>query len=138
MDQQIASRFLDEVPHASCKFEQAQNWQQYDVNNYFTQWTGLRSVNSEVFTFTAPATATAQERSKLQPIIQKPTSTTAPSKTPESKSQFKKHQTIKHKTFGLGIVKEVEQKNGKTFVTVHFKTGTKKIEESFLEALIKE
>lgn len=139
MEQQIASRFLDEVPHASCKFEQAQNWQQYDVNNYFTQWTGLRSANSEVFTFTAPVHATpAQERPKPQPAATKPTAASASSKTTESKSQFKKHQTIKHKTFGLGIVKEIEHKNGKTFVTVHFKTGTKKVEESFLEALIKE
>lgn len=125
MEQQIGSRFLDEVPEASCKSAQAQQWQQYEVNNFFTQWIGLRQTNPEVFTF-MPRKEAAQEQIQSKQAIPKTTT---------SKSVFKKHQTIKHKVFGVGIVKEIEQKKSKTFVTAHFKVGLKKIEASFLDAV---
>ena len=125
MEQQISSRFLDEVPTSACKSAQAQQWQQYEVNNFFTQWIGLRQSNPEVFTFTPRKETTKEQIQSRQ----------AAPKTTSSKPFFKKHQTIKHKTFGVGIVKEVEQKKSKTFVTAHFKVGIKKIEASFLDTI---
>ncbi len=125
MEQQIGSRFLDEVPVSSCKAAQAQQWQQYEVNNFFTQWIGLRQANPEVFTF-MPRKETSRDNIQSKQAVPKTTS---------SKSFFKKHQTIKHKKFGVGIVKEVEQKKSKTFVTAHFKVGLKKIEASFLDVV---
>ena len=120
-----SSRFLDEIPTSSCKFAQAQQWQQYEVNNFFTQWVGLRSVNPEVFTFAAPKSVQKQALQSKQ----------ATPKTNNVNVKFRKHQTIKHKTFGVGIVKDVEQKKSKVFVTAHFKAGTKKVEASFLDTV---
>lgn len=125
MEQQIGSRFLDEVPESSCKSAQAQQWQQYEVNNFFTQWIGLRQTNPEVFTFTPRKESPKNQIQSKQALPQ----------TKASKPFFKKHQTIKHKKFGVGIVKDVEQKQSKTFVTAHFKVGLKKIEASFLDVV---
>jgi DNA helicase II / ATP-dependent DNA helicase PcrA len=125
MEQQISSRFLDEVPTSACKFAQAQQWQQYEVNNFFTQWVGLRSTNPEVFTFAPPKSVQKQALQSKQ----------ATPKTNNVNAKFRKHQTIKHKTFGVGIVKDVEQKSSKVFVTAHFKAGTKKVEASFLDTV---
>ena len=125
MEQQISSRFLDEIPESSCKSAQAQQWQQYEVNNFFTQWIGLRQANPEVFTF-MPRKEASELPAQSKQITPRVSAT---------KKFFKKHQTIKHKTFGVGIIKEVEQKKSKTFVTAHFKAGLKKIESSFLETI---
>ncbi|MFT6765377.1 MAG: DNA helicase-2/ATP-dependent DNA helicase PcrA, partial [Alteromonas naphthalenivorans] len=125
MEQQIPSRFLDEIPTSSCKSAQAQQWQQYEVNNFFTQWVGLRQSNSEVFTFSPRKEPTPRPLQSTQ-VMKQPTA---------SKGKFKKHQTIKHKTFGVGIVKDVERKQSKTFVTAHFKGGLRKVEASFLDTI---
>ena len=45
---------------------------------------------------------------------------------------FKKHQTVKHETYGLGVIKNLEERKGKIFAEIQFKVGIKKIEASFL------
>ena len=131
MEQQVSSRFLDEIPTKYCKFEQAQQWQQYEVNNYFTQWVGLRVHNPEVFTFSRPAQKKEMELPKTNYRPEKKRF----DKAVINSTKFKKHQTVKHKTFGVGIVKDIEQKKLKTFITAHFKVGLKKIEASFLDSI---
>lgn len=51
-------------------------------------------------------------------------------------SPFKKMQSIQHKTFGIGIVHEVEVKGTITIVTVRFNLhGMKKMDSKFLEII---
>lgn len=119
MEQATPSRFLLEVPQQHAQTEKAASWQNYEVTTYFSHWLGFNYANPEVMTFSQfkpPATVT-----KTRP---KP-----------SLTGFKKHQSIKHKTFGIGIIKEIEEKNTKTFVTAQFKIGVKKIDSKFIQTL---
>lgn len=118
MEEVAPSRFLHEVPDRSSRADNAANWQQYEVNQYFSQWLGFAHSNPEVMTFSTfipPKTITKNEKKQL--------------------SSFKKHQTIKHKSFGIGIIKTIEQRQKKTFVTAQFKVGVKKIDATFIETI---
>lgn len=154
MEQQTASRFLDEIPTSSCKFAQAHNWQQHEVSTYFHQWLGI-TPSRDVFTFSSfmpkeyipktyisekTKTSSSQHKARHQAVTNKTaikkknsTGATTVSATHVLSAGFKKHQTVKHKIFGVGIIKEIEQKQTKTFITAHFKAGLKKVEASFLE-----
>ncbi len=46
---------------------------------------------------------------------------------------FKKYQTVKHSVFGVGIVKEIEERSNGQIVTAQFKNGIKKIDSKFLK-----
>ena len=64
MEDQIPSRFLQELPHEHCKFEQADRWQYYELDSYLSQWLGVAQTKSpEVFVFSRP--------SQSQPLAQK-------------------------------------------------------------------
>lgn len=153
MEQQVASRFLDEIPTSSCNFAQTHNWQQHEVTTFFNQWLGTTPTR-DVFTFSSfipekiktkisQQPTTVLSKKSLIPTCDSVTNkktvhaqtiqTTATEPQILSGKSFKKHQTVKHKVFGVGIVKEIEQKQTKTFITAHFKVGLKKIESSFLE-----
>ena len=148
MDDQIPSRFLEEIPHQFCTFEQADRWQYYEVDNYLSKWVGGTAQGPELFLYNP------------NPVKQSPTSTPLSAKKPtlvknsfkarepeikktETRSNnpiplnspFKKHQSVQHETFGLGIIKDVEQKRGKTFAEIQFKDQTRKIEVSFLKII---
>jgi len=140
MEDQIPSRFLEEIPHQFCKFEQADKWQYYELDSFLSQWLGgIPHHNPEVFVFSSPRPAAVT--SKVQPVSTFPRQEKAAAKaSPDrpvsartlSSGGFKKHQTVKHETFGLGVIKSLEEKRGKTFAEVQFKAGVKKIEASFL------
>lgn len=120
MEQAAPSRFLHEVPSQYAQSEQAASWQQYEVTTYFSRWLGFSSANPEVMTF-----------SQFKP----PASVVKIATKPVLKGGFKKHQTIKHKVFGLGIIKDIEEKKTKTFVTAQFKIGIKKIDSKFVQTV---
>lgn len=120
MEEAAPSRFLHEVPSQYAQSERAAAWQHYEVTTYFSRWLGFASANPEVMTF-----------SQFKP----PASVVPIKATPLLKGGFKQHQTIKHKTFGIGIIKEIEQKQSKTFVTAQFKIGIKKIDSKFIQTI---
>jgi DNA helicase-2/ATP-dependent DNA helicase PcrA len=128
MEEQISSRFIDEIPRNYCRFDQAGSWQMYEVKNYFSQWLKINQPVSDVMVFnTYPIKKKESEFSFEQParFASQPES--------EAKSKlFKKHQTVKHTKFGLGIVQSIEHKTEKTLVTARFKDGLKTIDGSFL------
>ena len=87
-------------------------------------------------------------KSSVKSVTPKPTYTPKPTsaigstidqiknKIGQLTSPFKKMQSIQHKTFGLGIVHEVEVKGTVTIVTVRFNLhGMKKIDSKFLEII---
>lgn len=118
MEEVTTSRFLHEVPKTQCKMENASAWQQYEVTTYFSLWCGFSTANPEVMTFR-----------EFIPSKQIKTSTSSKLTT----STLKKHQTIKHKTFGIGIVKTVEERKTKTVITAQFKVGIKKLDAKFVQ-----
>ena len=120
MEEAAPSRFLQEVPSQYAQSERAASWQQYEASTYFSRWLGFAHHNPEVMTFSQFKPPASVIKNKKKPVI---------------KGGFKKHQTIKHKTFGIGIVKSIEQKKTKTFVTAQFKIGVKKIDAQFLQSV---
>ncbi len=131
MEEQAPSRFLDEIPQHASSWQEAFNWQTYDVNGYFSHWFGVAHAAPEVFTFSA---SKRTEPTPVRPVT--PTVVAKKIPTPSAlTSGFKKHQTVKHATFGIGIVKEIEEKPNKTVITAHFKAGTKKVDATFLESV---
>ena len=51
-----------------------------------------------------------------------------------AKAGFKKNQPVIHEKFGVGIVQDIELRaNGNTYLEVKFKTGTKKLDASFVK-----
>ncbi len=144
MEDQIPSRFLEEIPHQFCKFEQADKWQYYEVDTFLSQWLGVSSYhNPDVFVFSQPRPTTVAAKPIPSTPAHKPPfqpKATASEKTVPARpgvataGGFKKHQTVKHETFGLGVIKDLEEKKGKVFAQVQFKAGVKKIDTSFLKA----
>lgn len=133
MEEQLPSRFLEEIPQHSSSWQEAFNWQIYDVNAYFSHWFGVAHASPEVFTF-----STSRKAETVTPKAAPASTTYVPAKESTKtkiSSGFKKHQTVKHATFGIGIIKEIEEKPNKTVITAHFKSGTKKIDASFLESV---
>ena len=116
MEEAAPSRFSYEVPQNMCRSEDVSSWQHYEVTKYLSLWLGFSSANPEVFTFSAFKPPSAITKKTIKPA-----------------TLFKKHQTIKHKTFGIGIIKTVEKKKEKTFVTAQFKIGIKKIDAKFVQ-----
>ena len=56
--------------------------------------------------------------------------------TIKKQSAWKKFQPVHHKTFGTGIIETVEEKAGeKTYLTVKFSVGTKKVDATFIEVV---
>ncbi len=128
MEEQISSRFVDEIPRTYCKFDQAGSWQMYEVKNYFSQWLKINAPVSDVMVFNTYPT----KQKEVEITFEQP-ARFASQVTSETKSKsFKKHQTVKHTKFGLGIVQTIEQKTDKTLVTARFKDGLKTIDASFL------
>lgn len=127
---QVPSRFLDEIPTNLIIEQEATYWSQSQCKTYFTQWVKgnkPESINTDhVQTF-----------SYNRPIKSSSTIMGTPVKKEKlSQSGFKRMQSIQHKTFGLGIVHEVEEKGTVTIVTVRFNMhGMKKIDSKFLTTI---
>ncbi len=125
MADQIPSRFLGEIPKHLLPIQDAANLNEIQLRAFFSNWLGITQ-QSSVMTF-APA-----KRS-----VKKATHNRQFRKTiPSTSSLWKTHQPVMHKKFGMGTIQKVEKKGTtKTFVTVKFKTGIKKIDSSFLQKL---
>ncbi len=145
MVDQIPSQFLQEIPKNLITRQDVSSGNNIQFISFFADWFGNMngdSQTSQVFTFSKPT-------SRLTPtqITASTTSSSShhymPDKLPFSDEErdiqkekimvAKKNQPVKHETYGLGIVEKSEKKADKTYVTVKFKAGTKKIISDFLE-----
>ena len=112
---QLRSRFLDEIPEHLAPEHDASYWHDAQFRAFFGDWLGIQNTSS-VLTFGA-----AYINTPLIPI-------------PSSKISWKKNQPVKHKKFGVGIIKNIEERDQETiFITAQFKIGIKKIKSTFLE-----
>lgn len=119
MSDQRASRFIEEFDEQYINYSDCSHWLQNNFTNYFENW--LDSNKIENF----PKTNT-QVKSKLKTIDN------------ISDDPFEKETKItkvEHASFGMGIVEKIENKGDKSFYTIRFKSGLKKIESSFVEKI---
>lgn len=129
---QTPSRFIDEIPTNLIIDQQANYWNQSQSKSYFTQWIkgntpqATNSDTVQTFSYNRPVAKTT------------PTGTSSiPTKNPKLEiGGFKRMQSIQHKTFGLGIVHELEVKGDLIIITVRFNScGMKKIDSKFLQII---
>lgn len=109
---QSQSRFLNEIPEHLMKHYEVGTYL-YTIKPIIAQW--LQAENKP-----APSVMTfAHTQSQAIPV------------TPSTPT-WRINAPVKHATFGIGIIKQIEQKNSATYVSVQFKTGVKKVLSSFL------
>lgn len=121
MNDQTSSRFLDEIPEHLAARSDASGWDTTQMTSFFSRWfntTSLPKQQSNIFTFGPATKQISDEKSDKK----------------TQKSLFKERQSVSHVKFGLGIIKNLEQKDDATlYATVQFKTGLKKIKADFLK-----
>lgn len=125
MTDQIPSVFLKEIPRHLTIEHDGSHTNELQQQQYFAQWLNIHvpSAASTVMTFGAARKVTPRRSAPIQTKRQPST-------------RFKKNQPVKHNKFGVGIIQKIEQRGtDKTFVTVKFKTGIKKIDAQFLTIL---
>ena len=121
LTEHLPSRFMREIPSSLFTRHDLGYMHPEQLDIIFNQWISSRKTEpSPVMTFGAPRQASTKQPIQEQKI--------------EQPGPWKKHQPIAHPQFGVGIIQEIElKKNGKLYVTANFKSGTKKIESSFLK-----
>ncbi len=123
MLEQAPSRFMGELPTHLVGMTDCAAWSKLQFQQFFAEWLGI-STASSVMTF---GTATPQPKSQPITIIaQKPKPSTG---------ALKVNQLVKHAKFGVGLVKEIEQRGDDLFVSAQFKTGLKMVKATFLERM---
>ena len=124
MADQIPSRFLGEIPRSLLPIQDAASLNEVQLRAFFSDWLGIKH-HSSVMTF-APAKKSFKRAAPKKTMF----------KSSQSISGWKTHQPVMHKKFGMGTIQKVEKKGTtKTFVTVKFKIGIKKIDSSFLQKI---
>lgn len=140
MTDQQQSRFLQEAPQTLVLQENASHFKHHEFRALFNLWLGARNApqpTSSVMTFGMAKKTITQERINPKPIEKSiavsPKLSSTVKKSGVNFGGFKINHPVHHDKFGTGIIKEIEVKSDKTiFVTVSFKTGSKKIDSKFL------
>ncbi len=182
MNDQISSRFLDEIPDRMAPSFDGTSWNITQAKAFFADWLNTK-IPASVMTFGGSAfTKTSTSKSSAKATSDKTAGRSASAKgavktvtqkikeavaqrytashpvIPSSKAYrgaasepvvatiipahgepsrtthgWKTNQPVAHKSFGVGIIKNIETRgNEQVFLTVHFKSGTKKIDQKFV------
>lgn len=145
---QVASRFAKELPENLVPVHDAAPWRTPMMRTFLSQWMGGTSTSTPKHIEPAQFVQTPfmqrksvetslgrREKAEIQNIddMQNPFSESInPAPAVQKVGAWRLHQPVKHESFGIGIVKEVEQKGAQTLITAQFRTGTKKIVSDFL------
>lgn len=125
MADQIPSRFLSEIPQNHINNYDLRN-KQNNTQAFFATWLGIKQSEQHVMTFSTPI--------KNNPIPSKKSDHDQLPK--KSTSKYRKNQPVQHKKYGIGLIQKIEpQTDGTTYITAQFKSGIKKILDSFLHAI---
>jgi len=123
MAAQCCSRFLQEIPRHLQQPQDVSYWNNEQLNHFFLSWVGTKksSAESSLITF-GPASSQSHHKKK--------------NTLPKNAGNWKKNQPVCHPTFGVGIVKQIEEKsNNNIYLTISFKAGIKKIAAHFLKKI---
>ncbi len=124
MLEQVPSRFMGELPTHLVGMADCAAWSKLQFQQFFAEWLGI-STASSVMTF-GTATQQPANNKSTSPLPQKPKPSTG---------ALKVNQLVKHAKFGVGLVKEIEQRGDDLFVSAQFKTGLKMVKATFLERM---
>lgn len=147
MVDQMQSQFLQEVPQSLVTKFDCSYWNPVQQRAFFAEWLNTK-MPSQVMTFgTGKSTSKAAQETNYKPAASPAFHRTTPQRTStdvgrtgkpvttfKSSSGYKKNQLVHHEKYGSGLVQEVEEKgDGTKYVTVKFKSSTKKILSEFLK-----
>lgn len=122
---QRGSRFLDELPENVIVGTKLAHMSSYEIRTYFTTWlSGIATPmqSSSITVIKAPKPASIHLASTASPVQK------------NARNKWKQNQIVRHQQFGLGMITAIDE--GSTsglYVTVKFKSGTKKIAAQFLQ-----
>lgn len=128
MTDQYPSQFIDELPSRQINREDCAYWNNIRFASYFSDWLAVKRDDGVGSFEKNRQQFSALIKDKIETATIKPAEKIAESKP----SSFKKNQTVHHKTYGAGLVQEVDTKGDITIVTVKFGIVTKKIVSTFL------
>lgn len=112
---QLPSRFIKELPTTHVAHHDATLWRTPMLKTCISQWLNISHITSSVVT----AVQQKQDEQQIkQPVSQQAT--------------FRVHQPVKHTQFGIGVIKQIEERNTQTIITAQFRSGVKKIVSDFL------
>lgn len=144
MSDQYPSSFLREIPEKLIFAHDLCYMQPYNVKQLFAQWLGAAAPSEPTImtfgstahtrpkvTLTTPPAKPVRSYAAPKPSSYGPT-TSKPVSSAPSASGWKVNQPVKHATFGIGLVKKVEEQGSKVSLTVNFGTQTKKVLASFV------
>ena len=125
MTDQMPSRFLQDIASNILTTYDARN-KESAMQRYFAQWLGIATAEPEVITF-------AQVSKKQMPT---PHPEKVSRSTVTQTTQYRIHQAVQHAKYGIGTIQKIEpQLNGSVYITAQFKSGIKKILDSFLQKI---
>ncbi len=133
MVDQRPSRFVQEIPAGTVPIFDGSYWNSLQTSQFFSGWMSGDS-------FKPNPTSFSQQKVSIKSESVKKFTATSSLKTSEFKNKFitsgwKKNQPVSHPKFGVGIVEDVELRpNGATYLQVKFKSGSKKLEASFVKS----
>lgn len=136
---QIPSRFTKEMPEHLVPCQDASMWRTPMTQSFLAQWLGFTTIHQLNTQFTTSfdaykKTITPAPKISITPDP-KPTNNVEIEQPIITNSSWRLHQPVKHPSFGIGIVKLIEQQGPQTVITAQFRTGTKKIVSDFLTPL---
>lgn len=128
MTDQRPSRFVQEIPAHTVPLFDASYWQTAQMSQFFNNWLASKGSNHD---------------NPINQVLSSPKSNSVRNEQTESKKSlltkaatglWKKNQPVSHDKFGIGIIQDIELRaNGVTILQVKFKTGSKKIDASFVK-----
>lgn len=111
MSDQLPSRFLKEIPKSLAPIHDCAYLNSSQLQTLFMNWLDIKN-KQQIQTF---ATKQTKEHDNIIGI-------------------WKKNQPVSHPKFGIGIIQKIEQKtNNNHYLTVKFRSCTKKIDAQFLK-----
>lgn len=120
MTDQRPSRFIQDIPSGTVPSFDGSYWKTMQTEQFFTSWLSSKKLSS------------SPDNSLKSTYIQK--------KEPTTKSllfsTWKKNQPVSHQSFGVGIIQDIELRaDGKTYLQIKFKIGSKKLDSQFVKSL---
>jgi DNA helicase-2/ATP-dependent DNA helicase PcrA len=130
MVDQCSSRFVGEIPQSLLHQYDCSYWKNPEITNFFSDW--LLAKKPQLISQQA-SHKTKSLTFEKKTILHTPTQSACPSQP--SPAGFKINHPVSHAKYGIGIVQNIEERTDTTYVTVKFKTGTKKITSNFLQKI---
>ena len=120
-EDQILSRFLHEISNTEIHEENFAHKDAYEIKRFLNQLLGFKRTPPLSSPIAISSTNKREDKIKTNP---------------QANALWKINQPVSHQVFGTGIIKKIETKHmDKTYLTIQFKDGQKKIDERFIKSI---